>query len=96
MFGFDVCLRQGQLLLNGRPLPSNDEHYQRQCGMLQQLSLPFFDELTVEENLFYCAMMRMDKDKTVEEKLKRVQQILVDVSLVNFVSKKKSVTHSLL
>ena len=76
----DAFLWQGQVLINGRLLPSNDEEYQRQCGMLPQLCLPFFDELTVEENLFYCAMMRMDKHKTIEEKLQRVQKIIFDVS----------------
>ena len=67
-------------MVNGRPLSSNDTTYRRQSGMLQQLSTPYFDALTVEENLFFSALMRMDKDKTIEDKLERVQQVLVDVS----------------
>ena len=47
--------------------------------MLQQLSTPYFDQLTVQENLFFCAIMRMDKNSTVEDKMERVQAVLQDV-----------------
>ena len=72
---------QGEILWNGRVLRGSDNQYRESCGLLQQLSTPYYDNLTVHENLFFCALMRMGRSTTLEDKLERVQAVLSDVSL---------------
>ena len=46
-----------------------------------QLALPYYEELTVRENLTLAAQLKLPKDYTMREKFERVEQVMEVVSL---------------
>lgn len=56
-------------------------------GYVQQDDL-FVGCMTVKENLIFQAMLRMDKNYTMKERLQRVEEVMQDVSLFLFLNSK--------
>ena len=50
-------------------------------GYVLQLASPYYESLTVRENLTLAAQMRLAKSYTMDQKLNRVEQILREVSI---------------
>ena len=82
------CLFQGQVYINGVELGKIQDWYACKIGYVLQLALPYYEELTVRENLFFAAHMRLSKETKVSEKFERVEQIIAEVSIFshNFLS----------
>ena len=51
-----------------------------------QLAVPYYEELTVRQNVFFAAHMRLPKRMSHSKKFHRVEQILEEVSSDSFVS----------
>ena len=51
-----------------------------------QLAVPYYEELTVRQNVFFAAHMRLPKRMSHSKKFQRVEQILEEVSSDSFVS----------
>ena len=51
-----------------------------------QLAVPYYEELTVRQNVFFAAHMRLPKRKSHSKKFERVEQILEEVSSDSFVA----------
>ena len=47
-----------------------------------QLAVPYYEELTVRQNVFFAAHMRLPKRMSHSKKFERVEQILEEVSLI--------------
>ena len=80
-----ILLCQGQIFINGVPLEENREWYTSNTGYVIQLARPYYEELTVRENLTLAAWIRL-KD-TAREKFQRVEQVMDVVSQGELVSK---------
>ena len=51
-----------------------------------QLAVPYYEELTVRQNVFFAAHIRLPKRTSHSKKLERVEQILEEVSSDSFVT----------
>lgn len=51
-----------------------------------QLAVPYYEELTVRQNVFFAAHMRLPKRMSHSRKFERVEQILEEVSSDSFVA----------
>lgn len=51
-----------------------------------QLAVPYYEELTVRQNVFFAAHMRLPKRMSHSRKFERVEQILEEVSFDSFVA----------
>ncbi len=54
--------------------------YVANTGYVLQLATPYYEELTVRENLSLAAHMRLPKSFSLREKFKRVEQVMEVVS----------------
>ena len=71
---------QGQVYINGIALNADiQDWYARKVGYVLQLAVPYYEELTVRQNLFFAAHMRLPKSMSHIEKFERVEQILAEV-----------------
>ena len=71
---------QGQVYINGIALNADiQDWYARKTGYVLQLAVPYYEELTVRQNLFFAAHMRLPKSMSHVEKFERVEQILAEV-----------------
>ena len=71
---------QGQVYINGIALNADiQDWYARKTGYVLQLAVPYDEELTVRQNLFFAAHMRLPKSMSHVEKFERVEQILAEV-----------------
>lgn len=61
-------------------------------GYVLQLATPYYEELTVRENLTLAAQMRLSSNFTMDEKFERVEQVMHEVL---FISKTESHNHNL-
>ncbi len=69
---------EGDIKVNGNYLDDND-CVNSMFGYVQQNDL-FIGTLKVKEHLFFQAMLRMDRHTSSEERLKRIESVLEDVS----------------
>ncbi len=53
--------------------------YISNTGYVLQLATPYYEELTVRENLTLAAHMRLSKSLSLVEKFKRVEQVINEV-----------------
>lgn len=72
---------QGEVLINGFQLDYIREEYRSNTGYLMQLTSPFYEELTVRENLTLAAQLRLPGDMTTRDRFDRVEKVLCEVSL---------------
>lgn len=49
-------------------------------GYVLQLATPFYEELTVRENLLFAVNMQLPKTASWNQKLERVEQVIREVS----------------
>lgn len=70
---------QGEILVNGITVDQVRDWYISNTGYVLQLATPYYEELTVRENLTLAAHMRLAKTLTLTEKFKRVEQVLNEV-----------------
>ena len=60
--------------------------YVANTGYVLQLATPYFEELTVRENLTLASQIKLSKSYTQHEKFERVEQVMIVVrsSLHNY------------
>ena len=75
---FSTC-SQGHVYINGVGLDRVQDWYARKIGYVLQLAVPYYEELTVRQNLFFAAHMRLPKSMSHRRKFERVEQILAEV-----------------
>ena len=84
MFGQFTGLR----MLNGAPIDAlTYEKIMRQQGYVTQTAENFFDDLSVYDTLLYSAMMMLQDDMPMHEKLSRVDTVLMELGLQNVAEK---------
>lgn len=69
---------EGDMLFNGEPL---DKAMKRRIGYVMQDDL-MYESLTVEETLYYAAMLRLPKAMTRQQKIDRVDKVINALGLV--------------
>ena len=74
MLTHTVSLSQGQIYINGIPVEENQNWYTSNTGYVIQLARPYYEELTVRENLTLAAWIRLTI--STREKFQRVEQVL--------------------
>ena len=57
--------------------------YVANTGYVLQLATPYFEELTVRENLTLAAQIKLSKNYSQYEKFERVEQVMIVVSNVS-------------
>lgn len=67
---------QGSVYVNGSPLEEIREWYISNTGYVLQLALPYYEELTVRENLVLAAQIKLPKEYSLREKFERVEQVM--------------------
>ena len=72
---------QGAIYVNGSPIDDLREWYIANTGYVLQLATPYYEELTVRENLTLAAQLTLSKGYTLREKFKRVEQVMNVVRL---------------
>ena len=72
---------KGSIYVNGTPVEEIREWYIANTGYVLQLALPYYEELTVRENLTLAAQLKLSKDYTLREKFERVEQVMEVVNL---------------
>lgn len=70
------------MYINGVGLGQVQDWYARKIGYVLQLAVPYYEELTVRQNLFFAAHMRLPKATSAAEKYERVEQIIAQVNLL--------------
>ena len=53
--------------------------YIAHTGYVLQLATPYYEELTVRENLTLAVQMRLQKTLSLEDKFERVEQVMREV-----------------
>ena len=53
--------------------------YVANTGYVLQLATPYYEELTVRENITLAAQMRLPKSLSFEERFERVEQVMKEV-----------------
>lgn len=72
---------QGEIYINGTPIDTLREWYIANTGYVLQLASPYYEELTVRENLTLAAQLKLPKSKTLREKFERIEQVMHVVSV---------------
>ena len=72
---------QGRVYINGVGLGQVQDWYACKIGYVLQLAVPYYEELTVRQNLFFAAHMRLPKGICISDKYERVEQIIAEVSV---------------
>ena len=75
-----VPTSQGEVLINGFKLDLIREEFRSNTGYLMQLTSPFYEELTVRENLTLAAQLRLPGEMTARDRFDRVEKVLWEVS----------------
>ncbi|KAJ7382646.1 hypothetical protein OS493_033702 [Desmophyllum pertusum] len=74
---------KGHVYINGVGLDRVQDWYARKIGYVLQLAVPYYEELTVRQNLFFAANMRLPKSMSHARKFERVEQILTETGLTS-------------
>lgn len=69
---------QGKVLFNGEP--RNPKFWSSQCSFVEQDDI-LYTNLTVMETLTYCALLRLPYKMSYEDKMKRVESVIMDLGL---------------
>ncbi|XP_062523405.1 uncharacterized protein LOC134198090 isoform X2 [Corticium candelabrum] len=75
--------QQGEIFING--IPSNLVHdwYIKHTGYVLQLAVPYYEELTVSQNLLLSAVMRLPCLMTQEDRFERVEEVMEETGLTS-------------
>ena len=65
---------QGSIFINGHRLDDIRDWYIANTGYVLQLAMPYYEELTVRENLTLAAQMRLSF--SMREKFERTEQVM--------------------
>ena len=68
---------QGSIFVNGHKLDDIRDWYIANSGYVLQLAMPYYEELTVRENITLAAQMRLAF--SMREKFERIEQVLNEV-----------------
>ena len=82
---------QGDIYINGTPIEKVREWYIANTGYVLQLATPYYEELTVRENLTLAAQLTLSKGHTLRAKFERVEQVMQVVrtlDVYNYVAEK--------
>ena len=71
-----------QVFINGLSNSETREWFKSNSGYVMQLATPYYEELTVRENLTFSALMRLPKTMSIKNKLMRVEQVIGQVRLL--------------
>lgn len=76
-----MCSLQGNIFVNGSSIEKQKvgASYLSNAGYVRQLAMPYYEELTVRENLILSATQRLPDSLSAVEKLQRVEQIIDEV-----------------
>ena len=66
----------------GIPLNAMKKWFQSNSGYVRQLVIPYYEELTVRENLVLSANMQLPPGTTFEQLLERVEQVIEEVRAI--------------
>lgn len=74
----------GKVFVNGRDRAEQSvkNAFDANCGYMLQLAETFESELTVRENLAYAAELRLPASKSFDEKMKRVDEVILELNMV--------------
>eukprot|EP00118_Oscarella_pearsei_P004171 m.17345 g.17345 ORF g.17345 m.17345 type:complete len:1779 (+) comp27452_c0_seq1:72-5408(+) len=72
-----------EIFINGSSFASIKEWYIRHTGYVLQLAIPYYEELTVRQNLTLAAFIRLPSSMTAEEKFERVEQVIEETGLAS-------------
>ena len=67
--------------MNGHYLQDLQQWYKQNTGYVLQLATPYYDEMTVKENLLYSAVMRIPAGTPQKEIFERVEVVMREVGL---------------
>ena len=65
--------------MNSIPIDKVRDWYIANTGYVLQLATPYYEELTVRENLTLAAQIRLSSSLKLTERLERVEQVMVEV-----------------
>ena len=71
---------QGNIYINGISNDKMKQWFVENTGYVLQLATPFYEELTVRENLIFAINMQLPKSANWNQKLERVEQVIREVS----------------
>lgn len=71
---------QGDIYINGTPIDKIREWYIANTGYVLQLATPYYEELSVRENLTLAAQLKLPNTFTLREKFERIEQVMDVVS----------------
>lgn len=73
---------QGDIYINGIPMEEIRDWYVSNTGYVLQLATPYYEELTVRDNLTLAAQIKLPESKsfTYKDKFQRVEQVMEIVS----------------
>jgi ABC-type uncharacterized transport system YnjBCD ATPase subunit len=73
--------KQGEVLVNGIPFECVREWYIKHSGYVLQLAVPYYEELTVRQNLLLAAFMRLPSSFSAEQRFQRVECVIEQIGL---------------
>ena len=68
------------MYVNGSPIDDIREWYIANTGYVLQLATPYYEELTVRENLTLAAEMKLPRKLRLHEKFQRIEKVMYMVS----------------
>ncbi len=71
--------------MNGIPVDKVHDWYVANTGYVLQLAAPYYEELTVRENLTLAAQMRLSTTLSLSEKLDHVEKVMREVLKYNII-----------
>ncbi len=77
---FVIEMMQGEIYVNGISMDEIRDWYVANTGYVLQLATPYYEELTVRENMTLAAQIRLPKSLSMEERFERVEQVMREVS----------------
>ena len=77
---------QGDVFVQGIPLALMKNWFKRNSAYVRQLTCPYYEELTVRENILLSANMQMPPDTKVVQVLERVEQVINEVGVPHSVT----------
>jgi len=71
-----LFILQGHIYINGTKMDEVRDWYISSTGYVLQLANPYYEELTVRENLTLAAQMKLSKHFSLKDKFQRVEQVM--------------------
>ena len=70
---------QGDIYVNGVPMEEIKDWYIANTGYVLQLATPYYEELTVRENLTLAAKLRLPSSLSSSQLFERVERVMREV-----------------